>query len=142
MSKGWSLLVLLLLSPLASADASFAPAAVAVIEVGDADALVAWTTGTALADTYRIYGISAGGGRTLLGEVPPTESDAGSLLVEGGFTTYAVSGVLDGQESAPTYAARTECVTLEIDVVPPGVGVDPLCVLDVVGRTKSVVYRA
>ncbi|MFA5861757.1 MAG: hypothetical protein WDA16_08685 [Candidatus Thermoplasmatota archaeon] len=74
-------------------------------------ALITWTPGTQLADSYNIYGISADA-ITFVGV-----GSGGNAPVMGGYTAYAVSGVLGGVESQRVTAAWLPCI--EIDTGPP-----------------------
>lgn len=122
--------------PLVEANEPSAPVAVAALDVGGDYALVAWVPGGAPADEYRIYGISTGGARTWLTTFAPADTSPTVLLVDGGFATYAVTGVLHGQESDMVYAAHSACVTLDDN--PPGAWVGVSCIVNTVLRTKSI----
>lgn len=123
------------LVPLASADAGWAPAAAAALDLPDARALVAWVPGAGAADSYRVYGALPGGGLARLGEAP-ADAEA-SLVVPGGYAAYAVAGVRGGVESGLVYAAGPSCVTIDQD--PPGVGVGLGCITGHAGKVRAVV---
>lgn len=137
MPRAALLLALTLLLPTALADdaADAAPAFVAALDADGAQALVAWAPGELPADAYRVYGVSAGGAFTLLAEAPALVADGHAALVEGGYATYAVTGVVGGRESPPTVAAG--CVTYED--FPWGISVGTWCLDPVIKRVEDVI---
>jgi len=86
------------------------PSASAVSAAGQA--LVSWTPPTTPADSYNVYGV-VDGGLTFLDETSGLEA-----LVDGGYTTYAVTAIHGGDESPPTYVLLTPCLWVDINEPP------------------------
>lgn len=95
---------LLLAVPGSLADAEYAPSLVTALAASPLGAVIGWTPGPVVADSYRVYGIDDGGGATWLAESAGPVPDGGSLPVPSGFAQYAVTGVLNGIESDLVFA--------------------------------------
>lgn len=116
-----ALAFLAVLLPAAGADTfSYAPSE-AVASASGPMAILAWTPGEVVADSYRIYGLSPGQSPLLLLDTATTVSPVTfAASVPGGFSEYAVSGVIGGQESGLVYAISPTC-RLVISWNPPQV---------------------
>jgi hypothetical protein len=116
------LILALAVSPVAAGESSeaYAPRDVAVVTLDDVNTLVAWTPGDVLADSYRVYGLEDYGTVLLMDTAESEISIPFAVAVAAGFSAYAVSGVKDGIESAPTTGVEIGCVTITFH--PPGVG--------------------
>jgi len=95
----------------------FAPLVASATLAPEAQVLVAWVPGESMADSFSVYGISPSGSLTLLRS---GITDL-SVMVPMGFTSYAVSGVRNGVESAPVVALGSQC-ELIIYWSPPNAG--------------------
>lgn len=123
MTKRLVLLILaLVVSPVAAGDSSaaYAPRDVAAVTLDNSSALVAWTPGDAIADSYRVYGLDTGGAVLLVDTAETQAPVAFAAVVAGGFSGYAVSGVKDGTESKPISGMGVGCIIITFH--PPGVG--------------------
>lgn len=124
------LLGLCLLSPLAAASlptsASSAPAFV-VAAVVDQDLAISWTPGAHPADAYNIYGLTNVGTMVLLDSTPSSSTADLVSLADPSYTMFAVTGVVNGQESNPTYA-MAGCVVLILMPPPPEITVGDDCI--------------
>lgn len=116
-----ALALLAALLPTAGADTfSFAPSE-AVASASGPLAVLAWTPGDIVADSYRIYGLIPDHEPFLLLDTATTVAPVTfAASVPGGFSAYAVSGVLDGQESVLVYAISSPC-DIFIETDPPNV---------------------
>ena len=134
MSRAPCILAILLAAlPLVQADAPKPPLLVAAADLDDANALVAWTPGPAPVEAYRVYGVAGPGALAFLGEVPAADALA---VVPAGYGNYAVSAVVDGAEGAPTYGARSACVSYRDN--PPDLSVGPSCVFDLIEKARGI----
>lgn len=120
------MLAMILLAPVSMGDTAPEGAAPSRVVGGlyGNQVYLAWLPGAVVPDSFRVYGLSEGGGRTPLDEVeiPPDGSSVFTAVVPAGFTSYAISGVVSGAESQPmlAYFVQEECI-LEISWSPPGV---------------------
>jgi len=92
-------------APLASAAEPFAPLVASATLAPDAQVVVSWVPGAQAADSFNVYGITPEGGMTLL-RAGITDFSA---TMPGGFSSYAVTGVSMGAESAAVRAIQGEC---------------------------------
>lgn len=128
---------LAILLPAAGADTfSFAPSD-AVASGSGPMAVLAWTPGEVAADSYRVYGLSPSQAPLLLLDTATTVSPITfAASVPGGFSEYAVSGVLGGQESGLVYAISPTC-RLVISWDPPQVATRD-CVREMVSFRRPI----
>lgn len=131
-----ALLALALLAiPTSRADTSHAPLAVGAAVVSDSFALVTWTTGQAPADYYKVYGIRNGAATFLTQTNTPLPGETGDVVVPGGYSTYAVSGVSGGIESPMRYGIAVRipdipyCV--RVSYPPLDIGYRPSCIEEI-----------
>lgn len=92
------------------ADLPPAPEGVAVVDAGDA-ALVSWTPSADAAARHNVYGLRDGA-LVLLGS---TLGGISSFAAQGGFESYGVSVVLDGEESEVAFP----CILIRTHRMPP-----------------------
>ncbi|GEM_PF-7088137 len=106
----------------------YAPTAVSAALAQNGAEFVAWAPGSALPDSFNVYGIAQNGALTLL----LTGVEQPSAAVPPGFFTYGVAGVKGGVESQvvlPTDA----CIHINTD--PPGAGITD-CPKSAEGKTR------
>ena len=120
-----ALTLLLLAGPTARGGSTeeHAPIGVAAVEADGSSVLVTWSPGAVVADSFRVYGVDAAGATALLLDTAQ-EGKLSTLgaLVRSGFSTYAVSGVLDGRESQPVhdlFSTNGRCIRIQFP--PPSV---------------------
>lgn len=124
----------------------YTPAAASAI-VTLTQAVVSWVPGPELADFYNVYGITASGAAVTLAQSAGPVPDAASLVVDGSYATYAVTGVRDGVESPPVYAVMGEapvppCVDVDPSSVPPAYYIGPSCLEFLTNHTPKGVIRS
>jgi hypothetical protein len=140
------LVPLVLLAPLAPAESpgEYAPRAVVAVSLSAEDAAVAWVPGSVPADAHRVYGLEPSGAAIFLLDTASTETGGAVATVPGGFTRYAVSGIVAGTESPRvlSFAIPPSSCTgyVEVDIDPPSVAVcGPLPTLPIEVRDLPLV---
>jgi hypothetical protein len=88
--------------------------------------LVSWVPGQAHADSFNVYGINRSGTLVLLRNVPSPQ-DSTTLISDGAYRAYAVTGVAGPTESSAAMLYIHLC-SVDFEVFPPNVwaGCDPI----------------